>query len=550
MTRTAYDLRSEPWVAVRIDDRIEELSLREVFHRAGDIRALAGEIATQNAAILRLLLVIVRRAIPDERHGPEAWGHLWAERLLPLAEIDAYLDAQGERFDLLSTSTPFLQCAGLTASKTSGLVKLIAEVPAGEQYFTTRGGRGVTSLSYAEAARWLIHCHQFDVSGIKTGAVGDSRVKGGKGYPIGTGLAGRFGLVFVEGANLRETLLLNLVLPYRRFDDDPDLPVWERPTLGAGADPKHTQPAGTNDLVTWPIRRVLLHHNGVEVVDVLITNGDPLHARNLHSFEHHSAWRRSANQEKVIGGVAYMPRQHDPARALWRGLDGILVERAAGGAVRNEADTMRPPNVLSWLADQRQQGRLSPETHVSLHAIGMSYGTQDSMIEATYDDALEMRANVLTDPTIMAVAVRAVEAASEAVWTLGTLAGNLASASGREPAGARERAREFGFHDLDGRFRIWLSSLGASEPADAGARWTSICRESIAAEGARLVREAGPDAVLGRHVNGKHLDAALADVWFRASLAKLFPTPSQRKDEEDSMHGIPSPMAEVQVQPT
>lgn len=253
MTRTAYDLRSEPWVAVRIDDRIEELSLREVFHRAGDIRALAGEIATQNAAILRLLLVIVRRAIPDERHGPEAWGHLWAERLLPLAEIDAYLDAQGERFDLLSTSTPFLQCAGLTASKTSGLVKLIAEVPAGEQYFTTRGGRGVTSLSYAEAARWLIHCHQFDVSGIKTGAVGDSRVKGGKGYPIGTGLAGRFGLVFVEGANLRETLLLNLVLPYRRFDDDPDLPVWERPTLGAGADPKHTQPAGTNDLVTWPI---------------------------------------------------------------------------------------------------------------------------------------------------------------------------------------------------------------------------------------------------------------------------------------------------------
>ncbi len=200
---------------------------------------------------------------------------------------------------------------------------------------------------------------------------------------------------------------------------------------------------------------------------------------------------------------------------------------------------MRPPNVLSWLADQRQRGRLSPETHVSLHAIGMSYGTQDSMIEATYDDALEMRANVL---------IRSHNHGGSRAGRRGRVGGcldaghsgrNLASASGREPAGARERAREFGFHDLDGRFRIWLSSLGASEPADAGALWTSICRESIAAEGARLVREAGPDAVLGRHVNGKHLDAALADVWFRASLASSFPPHHNGRTRRDSMHGNP-----------
>lgn len=541
MSRTAYDLRDEPWIAVRIGDQVHELSLREVFQRAGEIRGLAGEIPTQDAAILRLLLVIVNRAIPEHRHGPQEWTRLWAARELPLAEIDAYLDAQGERFDLLSPTTPFLQVAGLSASKTSGLVKLIAEVPAGEQYFTTRAGRQITSLSYAEAARWLVHCQQFDVSGIKTGAFGDPRVKGGKGYPIGTGFAGRCGLVFVEGGDLRETLLLNLVLPRREFDARSDLPVWERPPLGPGVDATHAFPTGPNDLTTWSMRRILLHHNGIEVKDVLITNGDPVHARNLHKVEHHCAWRRSANQEKLTGDTAYMPRSHDPARALWRGLDGILIERATGGAVRGEAVAELAPAVVSWLADRRDAGGLAPDTPVRLHAVGMSYGTQDSMIEATYDDALRLRARVLTDPPVMSVALRAADLAVAAVTLLANLAGNLASAAGRDPAGARERAREFGFHQLDGAFRLWLGRLGDGDPEHASADWSEVCRAVIATEGDRLVREAGADAVLGRKVRERHLDAALADLWFRAALSKLIPPQPVPHHQEKQMSGIPTP---------
>src|SRR5947199_72580 len=121
------------------------------------------------------------------------------------------------------------------AHETAELSKLISDVPNGAPMFTTRIG-GDLSVPYAEAARWLVHCQAFDPSGIKAGAVGDDRVKGGKGYPIGVAWSGLLGGVLLEGRTLKETLLLNLIAA--DFDvcgRDPavDLPVWERPPVTA-----------------------------------------------------------------------------------------------------------------------------------------------------------------------------------------------------------------------------------------------------------------------------------------------------------------------------
>ncbi|MCB1301583.1 MAG: type I-E CRISPR-associated protein Cse1/CasA, partial [Tetrasphaera sp.] len=72
---TSFDLRTSPWIAVRTDRGIEEVSLLELFDRAGEIRALAGEIPSQDVAILRLLLVILRRGLPQSFDYPhERWA--------------------------------------------------------------------------------------------------------------------------------------------------------------------------------------------------------------------------------------------------------------------------------------------------------------------------------------------------------------------------------------------------------------------------------------------------------------------------------------------
>ena len=165
------------------------------------------------------------------------WELLWNAEKLPVAQIAPYLNRYRERFDLFHPETPFLQVAGLRTAKceTAELSKLISDVPNGAPMFTTRIG-GDLSVPYAEAARWLVHCQAFDPSGIKAGAVGDDRVKGGKGYPIGVAWSGLLGGVLLEGRTLKETLLLNLIAA--DFDvcgRDPavDLPVWERPPVTA-----------------------------------------------------------------------------------------------------------------------------------------------------------------------------------------------------------------------------------------------------------------------------------------------------------------------------
>lgn len=307
---------------------VRDVSLRECFAEAHVIRALAGEVATQDAAILRLLLAILHRSVADlPEYAVDVWRGLWAAPTLPLVAIDQYLDRVEGRFNLFDDVAPFLQVADLSAAKTSGLVKLVADVPDGAPFFTTRAGVELESLSLSEAARWLVHVQAFDPSGIKTGMQGDPRVKGGKGYPIGTGWVGRCGLIIAEGVTLKDTLLLNLVLGTGESDAEPDLPVWERKPLGPGPEHRHPEPLGPIDLLTWPARRVRLVRSPDQpgrVIDVLLGNGDRLEVANRHRLEFMSGWRRSRNQEKTHGVPTYMPRGHDPSRRLWRGWPGSL----------------------------------------------------------------------------------------------------------------------------------------------------------------------------------------------------------------------------------
>lgn len=188
----------------------EELSLREVFAQAEGLRCVVGDLPTQDFALVRLLLAILHDAL-DGPADAEDWRQLWEDKD-SFGPVASYLDKHRGSFDLLHPSAPFFQAAGLRAvsGEVSSLDRVVADVPNGDRFFTMRAA-GASRLGFAEAARWLVHVHAFDSSGIKTGAEGDPRVKGGRGYPQGVAWAGNLGGVLVEGSTLRETLLLNLV---------------------------------------------------------------------------------------------------------------------------------------------------------------------------------------------------------------------------------------------------------------------------------------------------------------------------------------------------
>lgn len=545
----SFNLIDEPWIRVRDDaGAVREVSLLELFSQAPRFRCLANDLPTQDFAILRVLLAILQRAISpmlddlDEDVGPaEVWGRLWEASELPMDAIEAYLAKWRDRFDLFDPRHPFMQVPDLRTSKDEWLpvAKIIADVPDGDRLFASRSSYKLDYLTFAEAARWLVHVQAFDTAGIKSGVVGDPTMKDGKSYPRGTGWAGSLGGIFIEGDTFRDTLLLNLIVrgdgDNEVFPDD-DLPAWEQPLSRYGSLDK--MPTGRADIFTWQSRRARLVVQQGAVVGLVLTNGDKLESKNMHRTEPMTAWRRSTNQEKKLHQVPiYLPVTHRSNRALWRGLSSLF-------SVDNQDDESARvfmPGVLAWvgfLASANGGHWLSQKDVLQIHGIGFEYGTQSSSVVESIDDTVLLSSFLLSPEgaPLVALACGCVDNTDKAVSALGSLAANLLVAAGGDQAGTagpNDKAKAEAYFELDSLFRSWLASLGDdSRPTDARAQWNGQARELLNSVAHRYVVGAGPNAVTGALKRGSRgrpdvwVTAAKAEAWFRAALRKALPLES------------------------
>ncbi|MER7169195.1 type I-E CRISPR-associated protein Cse1/CasA, partial [Micromonospora sp. NPDC000207] len=424
----------EPWIPVLDGEgRCRDVSLLGLFEHAEDIRMIACELPTQTFAILRLALAVLHRAT-DGPPGEKAWRALWHDRRLPIDDLTDYLGTFRDRFDLLHPRQPFYQVAELRAGKdnTYGLARLIADVPNGMPFLTTRAGRGMESVTPAEAARWLVHCQAYDTSGIKTGAVGDPQAKNGKGYPIGASSLGWLGGVHLEGETLRQTLLLNLVpvAPGWRTADERDLPVWEREPQTAAEEATVTRgPYGVLGLYTWQSRRIRLFGDADGITGAMISNGDRFEWQDRHLLEPMSVWGRSGPREREQKRVPiYLPRPHDHSRALWRGLHTLLPAPPPPGS---EPPHRLSPMVVQWLARLTVTGVIDSNFQTRTRATSITYGSKQSVVDEVFGDALTMNVLLLVENSALrAAAVDAAGDAENAVRVLRRLADNLARAAG------------------------------------------------------------------------------------------------------------------------
>lgn len=521
----SFDLTVRPWIGViRLDGTEDELSLSEVFAQARSLRRVVGDLPTQEFALLRLLLAIAHDAL----NGPadiDHWADLWADPDA-LALVGPYLQEHRGRFDLLDTTAPFFQTAGLSTEKGEvfSLNRIVADVPNGEPFFTSRMPT-VDRLTFAEAARWIVHAHAYDTSGIKTGAVGDDRVKGGKVYPLGVGWAGNLGGVLVEGSTLRETLLLNLIAA----DTDNlhfgagDRPAWRREPSGPGG--AERAPTGVRDLYTWQSRRLRLHADTDGVHGVVLGYGDPLSPRNKHTLEPMTSWRRSPAQEKKHGEpLVYLPREHDPQRSAWRGIAALIADRSEHTQGADAAPYLRP-GILEWIARLVTTGELERGFLIRARIIGATYGTQQSVIDEIVDDQLSLVVVLLhqQDRSYARQAMDAAGDADTAVRAIGDLATDLARAAGSDGDGPRATARDRGFGALDGPYRTWLAALAETgDPFEARTAWQREVHRIISRLGEELIAQAGDAAWAGRIVPSKKgalwLNSALADRLFSRRL--------------------------------
>ena len=541
----SFNLLDEPWIRVtRLDGAPDEVSLLALFREATDIAGIHGEIASQDVAILRLLLAISHRTM-DGPEDLDTWREYWKDPERLGRDAAAYLERYRERFDLRDPDRPFFQVAGIHAAsgKTSELESLIVDVPNGNPFFTTRIAQGLESISWAEAARWLVHVHAFDPSGIRTGAVGDPRVKGGRGYPIGPGWTGQIGTVTVTGESLERTLLLNTVVCERLpdladVDPEQDLAPWERESDG---------PAGSHDLVptgpvscyTWQTRRTLLHGDDAGVTGLFLGNGDKATPQNRYLVEPMTAWRYSESQTKKFKVPVYMPRKLPAEQAFWRGLSTLVAQLSPPITMKGagEVTPYRSPGVVSFYQELMRRRIVPASGLIPLHAVGIEYGQREATVAELVDDVLSLPAGLLDheNKQLLAVVRDAMEETDHVASALRNLAGTLDRARGGSSdmasvtlKAARKHAGAAFYQVIDERFPRWLASLDGADPAGARDQWRSLLR-SEAWNQQEVLASAVPDtAFAGRGEGQGRTDVGKALFFFRRALNKAIPAPAQQ----------------------
>ena len=169
METMEFNLLQERWVRVRTQDcTVQEVSLTDALLHAHAYVDLAGEMPTQDAAMLRLQLAVLHtvfsrvdgNGVPAPFEETEdallRWSELWQLGHFPEQPIRDYLDKWQDRFWLFHPERPFWQVPEAKIGSPFGAKKLNGEVFESENkssLFSACAGTGKESMDYPQAAR-------------------------------------------------------------------------------------------------------------------------------------------------------------------------------------------------------------------------------------------------------------------------------------------------------------------------------------------------------------------------------------------------------------
>ena len=524
-----FNLLYEPWIIIlTMNGARKEVSLLDVFEKAQQYQSLAGELPAQDTAVLRLLLAILHGALggKDIEGTPftgdtenqadcalELWKNLWCNGL-PYERIKAYLEAFEDRFYLFHPETPFFQIPGLDKRNDVfgpfNIAKLNGELSESDnkaRLFPQRSGNEKTSLSYAEAMRWLLYFNGYAETFGKLEAKG----KTSKSDPsVGVGWLGKLGLISAIGENLFQTLMLNFVL----LNDHEEIwadgkPIWEKPV---NFKERNAIPHPTNqaELLTLQSRRVQLEHNNGRVVSFRFVSGD-IFPQEETFIEQMTTWRYG----KQPGDTTehYRPKPFQPAVQVWRDFASLI----------SQDDGRLRPGIIKWIKCLIEKDMFPFDFHYKFQTSGISYGTMQAVIVDVFSDALSFNAALLSELHIgwIISIIAELNTTEKLVREVGFLAQNIAKASGikdgsksggNDGAVARDNAKTMAYYRLDAPFRRWLENINPTKDKkdDKCNEWWNISKSIIRAYGRELLSNCSPQALIG----STGFSAAEAYNWF------------------------------------
>ena len=521
-----FNLLKEPWIMVmKQDGTTGEISILDVFRHAHEYRALAGELPTQDVAVLRFLLAILHAVFGrfdidgnykalcegDVDMALDRWESLWNAKEFPMAVIEKYLTNPKieERFWLFHPETPFYQVAGMkngteyTAAKLNGV---LSESGNKLKWFSPCSGEAKERLTYSEAARWLLNVNAFDDTSAKP-------TRGLNLPSVGAGWLGKLGIVYAIGENLFETLMLNYIVSKNGQElYGAERPVWERP-VKADERTEIVYPDNLSELYTLQSRRLLLIRSKGIVTGFKLLGGDFFQKENAF-IEPMTVWRNTAKKEKDPN--EYVPYRHIPGRQIWRDFESLLVRK----------DTKVRPAIVDWidyLSSGEADNILTSKRSIHFKTPGVAYADKDFFVEDIIDDSLTIHVALLSklaEPVVERV-LKQIEICDCFVEQLGLLAKRIQQAAGagkedKQPDGARNNAMTLGYASLDKPFRIWLESIIPDETDidEACEEWWQTAKKIIRNLGKTLISQAGPKAFIS---HSDYMTSSEAFNWFMSN---------------------------------
>lgn len=535
-----FNLLDEKWILVRKSDcTVDELSLTDALLKAHEYVELAGELPTQDVAVLRLMLAVLHtvfsRYSPQGEPSPlydsddaaERWKELWNAGRLPEKPIKEYLASVHDRFWLFHPERPFYQTEAAkigteyTASKLNGAVS-----ESGNKIRLFCGCTGVqkSELSYSEAARWLLYVNNYDDTSSKPK---------GKNLPSpGAGWLGKLGLITIRGNNLFETLVYNLILlnHKRNFSEvwGPECPAWEPDVPNTAERAEIPMPDNLSELYTLQYRRLWLNRDDNEkVIGYNLLGGDFF--EKVDAFiEPMTVWSKVKGNERA--GEKFQPRRHDSSVQMWREFS-YAFETAEGSHI---------PGVVLWTKYIKQ---MLPESRklISFSIASVQYGDKDFFVNDVFSDSLTFHTDLITEigEHWRAKITEEIEKCKKSAAALRDLAKDIELAAGSSEdtvlkRAVVERAREQYYYEIDLPFRNWLERIDpnweiVSEQEEQALReWRETAKRIALRIGQELVESAGTAAIVGRAVKDKndkerYYSAPDAYRYFKVKLNEIYP---------------------------
>lgn len=415
-----FNLLDEPWISVIVDEKGHNklVSMTDVFKHASEYKALAGDMKTQDFALLRILLAVLhtvfsrydiqgnsREFDSDEEDKDDfneetmdIWREVWNSKKFPDA-VFKYLEQWHDHFYLFDDKYPFFQVlkqdidskklGGKSPSEISGknINRLISESNNKIAVFSPKDNvdNNKSSLTEPQLARWIITLQSYAGLADKT-MFGTEKYKASKGWLFD------LGGIEIIGANLFETLMLNCVLVGDvQSPEKKQKPCWEYSgTENIENSFYETFIDNVSQLYTRWSRAIYINPD-ISIdkpISVSIVKLPDINHKNAF-IEPMTVWqynKEGENKDK------YTPRKHRTEEAMWRSFGLLTSQELYDGSVKNHK-----PGIMEWLNEIKHD---IAGSSISLQAISMkddgnatSWVPTDEICDTLYIDEVVVTDN-------------------------------------------------------------------------------------------------------------------------------------------------------------